>query len=104
MICRKVYLKIFIFFMKNTILIVLLFSLLGLVSCEDAPDCPPVTTSENANLDQFLGLWYEIASIPQIFTAGCKCTTAEYSLSPDGNGVTVSNNCQLLGFQNIVLS
>lgn len=86
--------------MKNTILIVLLTSLFGWTSCEDTNTCPPLETSDNANLDQFLGLWYEIASIPQIFTSGCSCTTAEYSLSPDGSGVTVSNNCQLLGFNN----
>ncbi len=86
--------------MKNTILIVLLISLFGWSSCEETPQCPEPATSENANLDQFLGLWYEIASIPQIFTTGCKCTTAEYSLSPDGNGVTVSNTCQVLGFTN----
>lgn len=82
---------------------IFLFLSLGIVlswnSCSDGPlPCLPVTTDSEANLNQFLGLWYEIASFPQFFNTGCSCTTAEYSLAPDGNSVIVSNSCTLLGF------
>lgn len=68
-------------------------------SCNDGVvACAPVTTDSDANLNQFLGLWYEIASFPQFFNTGCSCTTAEYTLAPDGNSVIVSNSCRLFGF------
>ena len=44
-------------------------AMLGLTACEDEDptNCQPVTTDADANLTQFLGLWYEIASFPLFF-------------------------------------
>ena len=86
--------------MKNfTILLLALFTLF-MTSCDDdgTPDCLPVMTDPSANLDDFLGLWYEIGSIPQFFNPGCACTTAEYTLLPDGETVGVYNSCIRFGF------
>ncbi len=83
--------------MKNLALLLLLCCTFALTSCDEEEEtCPDVTTDSDANLDQFLGLWYEIASFPQFFSLGCTCTTAEYTLLADGS-VNVSNNCILLG-------
>jgi apolipoprotein D and lipocalin family protein len=47
------------------------------------------------DVNRYLGKWYEIGSIPQIFQAGCTGVTAEYSLNDDGS-VKVFNFCRLL--------
>ena len=59
------------------------------------PTCLPVTVDTSANKAQFLGKWYEIASIPQFFNIGCQCTTAEYI--DNGNNIIVKNSCRLGG-------
>lgn len=83
--------------MKNATLFLLLISLFAWTSCDDDDTCLPVMTDSDANLTQFVGLWYEIASLPQFFSAGCSCTTAEYTIDPNGNGVIVNNDCLLFG-------
>lgn len=45
------------------------------------------------DLNRYQGLWYEIASIPQVFQRGCFCVTAQYTLRSDGK-VTVKNTCR----------
>ncbi len=84
--------------MKNLALLLLLCCTFALTSCDEEVDdtCLEVTTDADANLDQFLGVWYEISTFPQFFSLGCTCTTAEYTLASDGS-VNVSNNCILLG-------
>lgn len=69
-------------------------SLLLFPTCTPDP-CLPVTTDPSANKAEFLGLWYEIASIPQFFNIGCRCTTAEYI--DNGTDITVINSCRLGG-------
>jgi len=54
----------------------------------------PVQTVESVDLDRYLGKWYEIASIPQRFQAGCYASTAEYSLRNNGK-IGVLNSCRL---------
>ena len=44
------------------------------------------------DLNRYLGTWYEIASIPQIFSKGCTCSKAQYSLRDDGD-LNVINSC-----------
>lgn len=46
------------------------------------------------DVEQYLGTWYEIASIPKIFQLGCTATTAEYSLKDNGK-IEVVNSCRL---------
>lgn len=78
--------------MKNVILI-----LSALVSIQTQAatkkTLPPVTTVESVDLQQYLGKWYEIAAIPQIFEKQCVGnTTAEYA--PAENGlISVVNSC-----------
>jgi apolipoprotein D and lipocalin family protein len=55
---------------------------------------PPLPTVASVELPQYLGTWYEIASIPQRFQKGCTATTATYSLRPDGQ-IDVLNKCRL---------
>jgi len=52
-----------------------------------------IKTVEQVDLSRYAGTWYEIASIPKFFTKGCECTTAEYTLRPDGK-VQVVNSCR----------
>lgn len=54
---------------------------------------PPLQTVERVELPRYLGTWYEIASYPQRFQAGCTATTANYSLRDDGQ-ISVLNRCR----------
>ncbi len=50
-------------------------------------------TVSNVDLNQYVGRWYEIASIPQFFQRKCvKNTSAEYSMGKQGL-VDVLNSC-----------
>jgi apolipoprotein D and lipocalin family protein len=53
----------------------------------------PLSTVKEVNLERYAGLWYEIASFPQKFQKGCRCTTAEYMIT-DKNYIKVINKCQ----------
>jgi len=53
----------------------------------------PLETVAAVDLTKYAGKWYEIASFPQRFQAGCHCTTAEYTLSDKGY-VVVENRCK----------
>ena len=53
----------------------------------------PVTTVKVMELKRYVGLWYEIAKIPNRFQKQCvRGTTAEYTLREDGR-ITVVNQC-----------
>ena len=43
--------------------------------------------------EKYAGLWYEIASYPTFFQAGCSHTTAEYGMGEAG-ALTVRNSCR----------
>jgi lipocalin len=47
-------------------------------------------TVDNFNILYYLGLWYQIATIPSWFQRNLVRVTAEYSLRPDGK-ITVDN-------------
>lgn len=55
----------------------------------------PLETVDEVDVSQYLGKWYEIARLPQIFQLGCTAVTAEYSLNEDGS-VKVVNSCRIL--------
>ena len=74
----------------------------------DTTDLDPDTTAtwsetvDTVIISQYAGLWYEIGSIPQIFQAGCNCTTAEYAGISETE-ISVTNACNLFstsGFEN----
>ncbi len=52
-----------------------------------------VEVVNNVDLTRYVGLWYEIAKIPNRFQKKCaRGTTAEYTLRADGR-ITVANRC-----------
>lgn len=52
-----------------------------------------VTTVAQVDLSRYVGLWYEVAKIPNKFQKQCaRGTTAEYTLRDDGR-ITVLNKC-----------
>jgi len=56
-------------------------------------DVPPVRTVAAVDLDRYLGLWQEVAKIPNRFQKQCvRGTTAEYSRREDGR-INVVNRC-----------
>lgn len=52
----------------------------------------PLDTVAHVDLNRYLGLWYEIARLPQPFETGCVGVTAEYSLKDNGD-INVLNTC-----------
>jgi apolipoprotein D and lipocalin family protein len=72
----------------------LVLTLLGLataLACRTPS--PPLEVVPELDLDRYAGRWYEIASFPQRFQAGCVATTANYSLREDGR-IRVENECR----------
>lgn len=58
-----------------------------------AAGTPAVTPVPEVDLQRYLGLWYEIAKIPNRFQKQCaRGTTATYSLREDGR-ISVLNSC-----------
>jgi apolipoprotein D and lipocalin family protein len=55
---------------------------------------PPLQTVAHVELGRYVGTWYEIASFPQRFQAGCTGTTATYAVRQDGD-IDVLNRCRL---------
>ncbi|MCR9141302.1 MAG: lipocalin family protein [bacterium] len=55
---------------------------------------PPLPTVSFVDPAQYVGVWYEIASLPQFFSAGCHCTTATYG-AIDSSTISVFNECRL---------
>ncbi len=55
-------------------------------------------TVPNVDLARYVGKWYEIASFPQRFQRGCKCTTAEY-VATGKDYIKVINKCSVDGKQ-----
>ena len=68
-----------------------LIALVALSGCSSF-DKPPRTTTQSVNLKKYLGKWYEIASFPNYFQRGCRCTSAQYKWLGD-NKISVLNRC-----------
>jgi len=76
--------------MKTILIITLLLPLTVLSQTESETE--PVTV-DSVDLERYLGVWYEIAQIPNPFQKKCvKNTTAEYSLKENGK-IRVVNQC-----------
>lgn len=67
-------------------------AIFGFNSCKSQP----LETVKDVDLNKYLGLWYEVASFPQKFQKGCRCTTAEYAILQNGD-IEVVNKCQKPG-------
>lgn len=53
----------------------------SLLSCKTTQDLPTV---EEVDINKYLGVWYEIARLPNSFEKGLECVTATYSLKSNG--------------------
>jgi apolipoprotein D and lipocalin family protein len=81
--------------MNNYLVFLIAMSVLILVSCASPQDkdLPPLKTVLYVDLNKYVGLWYEIAKIPNSFQDHCAYgTTAEYKLEKDGS-IQVKNKC-----------
>ncbi|KAH8660390.1 Calycin-like protein [Xylariales sp. PMI_506] len=96
-----------------------LFALVGYTAAGPAPHMPRQSAQVNVtsalydescyyptpdpnfpdDLTEYLGVWYQVAGTPAIFTLGCTCITATYGLNDDGT-VSVYNTCQLGALEN----
>ncbi len=52
-----------------------------------------LSTAPSVEIERYLGLWYEIARLPNGFEKNCEGVTAEYSKRPDGL-IRVVNTCR----------
>jgi apolipoprotein D and lipocalin family protein len=81
--------------MNNYLVTIFGISILFLISCASSQnkDFPPLTTVEQVDLNKYIGLWYEVAKIPNSFQDQCAYgTTAEYRIDEDGD-IVVINSC-----------
>jgi apolipoprotein D and lipocalin family protein len=54
---------------------------------------PQLVTVKQVDLNKYIGLWYEVAKIPNSFQDHCAYgTTAEYKIDEDGD-IIVTNSC-----------
>ena len=65
------------------------------------PSEPPKTVP-HVDLERYMGTWYDIASIPAIFSIGCTNTQATYTLNEDST-VKVHNSAKRFGFTTEVI-
>lgn len=74
-----------------------LASLASLAGCSASTterlNLPALQAVPQVDLGRYVGTWYEIASFPQSFQAGCTGTTATYTLGEDGE-IAVVNRCR----------
>lgn len=72
-------------------LIVLLTLLVSTVACASSQNSP-LPTAQNVDIARYIGNWYSISSLPQIFTKSCVAQTAEYQIIGE-NKISVLNSC-----------
>jgi len=60
---------------------------------EASSTLPPLQTVESVDLSRYVGLWYELAHLPNRFQEGCQDGTATFSLRKDGE-IDVLNSCR----------
>jgi apolipoprotein D and lipocalin family protein len=73
---------------------ILSFLALFIMGCNAQQDS--LISVKEVDLNRYAGIWYEIASYPQRFQKGCRCTTAEYQLTGKSY-IKVINKCQKPG-------
>lgn len=80
-------------FNSFSLLIVATFMVVCPILPKDNAKSTLLQTVGQVNLEKYIGLWYEIAKIPNSFQKQCDCgTTAQYSLRADGR-INVVNTC-----------
>jgi len=67
--------------------------LIVIVSANIIAQQNPLKTVKYVDLKKYVGLWYEVAKIPNRFQSQCvKSTTAKYTFKEDGE-IAVANSC-----------
>lgn len=75
------------------VLILPLIVMAGPASGDDSAEPAPVVEVDSVDISRYVGLWYEVAKIPNRFQDHCVSgTTAEYTLRKDGR-LEVVNRC-----------
>lgn len=78
---------------KKIIFITNLALLLTACSSPQEKNLPQMVTVKQVDLKKYIGLWYEVAKIPNSFQDHCVYgTTAEYKIDDDGD-IIVTNSC-----------
>ena len=81
--------------MKRRVIHTLLLAL-AVGACATQPTALMPRTVEAVDLTRYLGLWHEVARLPQRFqdnaSLRCVAVTAEYAARPDGR-IAVTNGC-----------
>ncbi|MDH3267684.1 MAG: lipocalin family protein [Ignavibacteria bacterium] len=79
--------------LKNIILMIISILISVQNSFSQNKDLPQLVTVSQVDLNKYIGLWYEIAKIPNSFQDQCAYgTTAEYKIDEDGD-IIVINSC-----------
>lgn len=87
--------------LKNFIALICLLTLTACGGASNPNAGQPMQVADRVQLSAYQGLWYEIASIPSGFQAGCSNTTARYTPAGE-NRVEVLNRCRLGGGVNAI--
>jgi len=79
--------------MKSESLIIIVVLLISFLTAKDGKTGEQLTVVDSVNITKYVGLWYEIARIPNSFQKNCSGTvTAMYELRQDGK-LNVINRC-----------
>jgi apolipoprotein D and lipocalin family protein len=80
-------------YFMNILIVFALISFAVVMNAQNNEENKTVETVQQVNLKRYVGLWYEIAKIPNFFQKKCKYgTTALYTMREDGN-IDVTNSC-----------
>lgn len=74
--------------MKSIISLILI--ILSFEACASKP--LPLPTADSVDIENYVGKWYAISSLPQFFTRKCKSQTAEYEII-NAQTISVLNTC-----------
>jgi apolipoprotein D and lipocalin family protein len=79
--------------MKNFLVIAVLLAGSIFISCSHASTSnSKLPTPSNVDVARYIGKWYAITSLPQIFTCNCVAQSAEYGILGE-NTISVINTC-----------
>jgi apolipoprotein D and lipocalin family protein len=79
--------------LTKLILLIILFVVSIQNNFTQSEELPQLVTVKQVDLKKYVGLWYEIAKIPNSFQDQCIYgTTAEYKIDEDGD-IIVTNSC-----------
>lgn len=76
-------------FLRSSILVMMI----GVINLSADGRSPDGETVGSVDISKYMGLWYEVASIPVRFQRDCVATTAQYTLLDNGQ-VEVLNSCR----------